>query len=188
MKREQSFCIHIHIQASTSFFIYSDPANDFDCSTRPFLDFCIKILIRVHDVPSRVLAAPVVIVVYIQSPFLPGPLSLALLASLVGCCPFLSGNVYQNSKLSMLCLPWFWPHPRKDVGAWEVSASPESLLYLYEHWTIEHYICYCSFSIQSLCNVHLNSKLSMLCLPRFWSHPRKNVGTEAGSAFLESLL
>ena len=152
MKRKHSFCIyiHIHIQASTSFFVYSDPVNDFDCSKRPFLDFCIEIPIRVccaQQVFGYVcsiypLDCPLFFLDLFHLPYLHHLLDFVLFFQ--G-----SGNVHLTSKLSML--ERFWPHPRKDVGAWLVSAFLESLLYLYEQSNIISVIAPFQSRVYAMC-------------------------------------
>ena len=51
----------------------------------------------------------------------------------------------------MLCLARFWPHPRKDVGAWLVSAFLESLLYLYEQLNIISVIAPFQSRVYAMC-------------------------------------
>ena len=119
------------------------------------------------------------------SPFLPGPLSLALLASFVGFCPFLPGFRQCASNFQIEYVGKVLAASTKRC--WSMACFRFPRVFAVFIWTIEHYIRYCSFSIQSLCNVYPNPKLSMLCLARFWPHPRKDVGAEAGSAFPERL-
>ena len=45
----------------------------------------------------------------------------------------------------------FWPHPRKDVGAWLVSAFLESLLYLYEQLNIISVIAPFQSRVYAMC-------------------------------------
>ena len=138
-----------------------------------------------YVVPSRVLAASVSIIL---SLFLPGPLSLAWLTDLHHLLDVVfffhgSGNVHLNSKLSMLCLPWFRPHPRKDVGAWVVSDFPESLLYLYEqlniisikaHFQSRIMQCVSKTQIQYACKVLAASP------KRCWSQARRVPLSQSG--------
>ena len=152
MKREQRFCIHIHIhtQASTSFFVCSVPANDFDCSKRPFLDFCIEIPIRVCCAQQGFgcvcsiypLDCPLFFLDLFHLPYLHHLLDVVLFFQDLG-------NVHPNSKLSML--ERFWPHPQKDVGAQAISALPESLLYLYEQLNIISVIAPFQSRVYAMC-------------------------------------